>query len=310
MRLYAAVNGRAEPVIDTRYPHVLISYALDPRLSILDAYTPESVLIDSGAFTAWTKGRQIDVDEYGKWAAGLAAKTGTLIPDDLRFINLDVIPGERGRAPTTSEVDKAATASMANADRLRDEHGLAIMEVYHYGEGADILDTLLERRRPGEVLGIGGSVGVDHGQRVRWHDAVWAHVSDRHTLVEPTTPDPPTRVSTATVLHAKVVPPLHGLGASNEDLAKRYPWWSCDSSTYTIPQRFGRTLNARGRQEFIKRPGPRVRDRRDQPPPPEQDLRRIKPAQRVEAIRILDRWKRIERDMTGAWARRGVRYAP
>lgn len=281
MKLYAAVSGRAEPVVANRYPHVLVSFALDPRLAILDAYTPESLLIDSGAFSVWTKGHAIDVDEYGAWCAALVRDV-----ESIAFVNLDVIPGVPGRKPTGSEVEHAVAASMANADRLRGTHGLRVMEVFHYGESETVLDALLARRRVGEVLGVGGSVGVDHGERTRWHDAVWRHVFD-----------------------GPVVPPMHGLGASNEDLARRYPWWSVDSSTYTIPQRFGRTLNRRGRQEFIKRPvGQHVRDHRGDPP--EDTLRHSRSAQQIEAGRILDRWRRLERDMTRAWERRGIRYAP
>lgn len=303
MKLYAAVSGRAEPVVDRAYPHVLVSYALDPRLTILDAYTPESLLIDSGAFTVWTKGRTIDVDDYGAWCGEVgAAHDGKC---DVAFVSLDVIPGDHGRKPTVDEVTAAAAASMTNADRLRSHHGLRVMEVYHYGEPVDVLDALLARRRPGETVGVGGSVGVPHNERTRWHDAVWAHVIAKHTTVNAVV-GPGGR--DARVDRETVVPPLHGLGASNEDLARRYPWYSVDSSTYTIPQRFGRTLNARGRQEFIRLPGEHVRDRRDQPP--SDTLRRNKSAQAIEAGRILDRWRRLEASMTGAWERRGIRYAP
>lgn len=309
MKLYAAVSGRPPAIVARAYPHILVSYALDADLGILRDYTPESLLIDSGAFTVWTKGRSIDVDEYGQWCSALAGDDavrerwgGIGGVSDLRFVNLDVIPGERGRRPTADEVTHAAEASMANADRLRDVHGLAVMEVYHYGEPPAVLDAILERRRPGEVAAVGGSVGVDHGERVRWHDAVWSHVFAHHAAVLDLA-EPEGGV-------AKEVPPLHGLGASNEDLARRYPWWSCDSSTFTIPQRFGRTLNDRGRQQFITRPRPtHARDHRGTPPPAELDLRRNKDAQAIETIRILDRWARIARDMTAAWERRGIRCA-
>lgn len=290
MRFYAAVSGRAEPVVDRRYPHVLVSFALDPALGILRAYTPESLLCDSGAYTAWTKDRAVDVDAYGRWARKLASVH--MATFDLRFINLDVIPGKPGREPTYREAADAVYASMANADRLRDIYDLKVMEVFHYGEDGTVLDELLTRRREGEVIGIGGSVGVEHRRRTAWLDELWAHVFKHHTknVVY-------AKTDGITARDESEVPPLHGLGTSNEDLARRYPWWSVDSSTYTIPQRFGRRLNRQGRQEFIETPTGQV-------------LRRVKPAQQVEAIRILDRWRRLERDMTRAWEHRGIRYAP
>jgi hypothetical protein len=300
VRFYAAVNGRGgavQPVEDVRHPHVLISYALDPDLAILRTYTPESLLIDSGAFTVWTKGRTVDVDRYGEWCAELAANDSEQMRAiTLAFVNLDVIPGEPRRPPTPAEVEHAASESMRNADRLRTVHGLPVMEVYHYGEAADVLAQLLARRRAGEVLGIGGSVGVQRHERRRWLDAVWGAVmADSVPHPAPICDD--VRPYDVIVPPTTTVPPLHGLGCSNEELARRYPWWSVDSSTYTIPQRFGRSLNARGRQEFMATSGGTV-------------TRRVKPAQRVEAIRILHRWQRLERDMTRAWAARGVRYAP
>jgi hypothetical protein len=302
VKLYAAVSGRSDAVVEAAYPHVLVSYALDPDLALLRAHTPRSLLVDSGAFTAWTKGHAIDVDDFGQWALTLRARAGLGYEavGDVRFINLDVIPGERGRKPTADEVEHAAGASMANADRLR-AMGVDVIEVYHYGEPEPVLDALLERRQPGGVVAIGGSVGVEHRERIRWHDAVWAHVFAEHARRRALTPEAAIAdggIGPTTTARGRLteVPPLHGLGTSNEDLARRYPWWSVDSSTHAIPFRFGRTLNGRGRQEFIESSGGTV-------------LRRAVPAQRLEAVRILRRWQRLERDMTAAWERRGVRYA-
>lgn len=293
MRFYAAVSGKHDAVVESRYPHVLVSFALDPGLAILDEYTPASVMIDSGAFTEWTKGHTVDVDAYGEWATGTALRL-TMKVGDVRFINLDVIPGEPGRKPTEAEVTTAAYASMRNADTLRVKHGLKIMEVFHYGEPPDVLDAILARRQVGEVVGLGGSVGVEHRERTRWLDEVWAHVFEHHASVASRARGGRGVAALRAVQH---VPPLHGLGTSNEDLSRRYPWWSVDSSSYTIPHRFGRTLNARGRQEFMSTSGGTV-------------TRRAAPAQRIEATRILRRWQRLERDMTRAWDRRGIRCLP
>ena len=54
---------------------------------------PKKLFIDSGAFSAWTRGKQIDVDEYINW-----------INERADFIDLygqiDVIPGDRVKGHT------------------------------------------------------------------------------------------------------------------------------------------------------------------------------------------------------------------
>lgn len=275
MKFYAAILPTADVLraVGT-YPRVLLSFAHNPdkALSVLH---PAEVMIDSGAFTVWTTGASIDLDAYGRWCADLLARERAF---DVSFINLDVIPGGPDRAATPEDRERAMAASMVNADRLRDVYGIPIMEVFHFGEPVAFLHELLARRRPGESLGFGGIAAMEHRARGKWLDAAWGEAM-------------------AWARSATVVPRLHGLGCSNEDFARRYPWWSVDSSTHAIPFRFGRTLNGKGRQEFITRPGG-------------ESLRRALPAQRIEAVRILDRWKRLERDMTAAWDRRGIEFAP
>lgn len=66
-----------------------------------------NVLLDSGAWSAWTKGAELSVRDYIKF-----------IKDNRRFlwnyISMDVIPGTASRRRDRSDVEKAAKASYEN----------------------------------------------------------------------------------------------------------------------------------------------------------------------------------------------------
>ena len=85
-----------------------------------------TLMIDSGAFSAWRRGAKIDLDHY----ADFIREHIELID---YYVNLDVIPGEFGRIPDQSEVDASASASWDNFLYLRDR-GLESIPVFHQGE--------------------------------------------------------------------------------------------------------------------------------------------------------------------------------
>ena len=68
---------------------------------------PGKLFIDSGAFSAWTRGEQIDVDEYINW-----------INERADFIDLygqvDTIPGDKIKGHTQEQVEEAARATWEN----------------------------------------------------------------------------------------------------------------------------------------------------------------------------------------------------
>ena len=58
-------------------------------------------MIDSGAFTVWTKGKSIDIDEYLDFYTRYANEIDILI-------TLDVIPGRPFKKITVHETEQAA----------------------------------------------------------------------------------------------------------------------------------------------------------------------------------------------------------
>lgn len=129
-------------------------------------YYPRHIMLDSGAFTAWTKKRRVSLGHLCRLYADFLHSADGLF-DEIWLVNLDDIPGEQGREATPDEKARSIEASDRNLDVLRAEFGDRVLPVFHQGEGKerflDILDQaegyvclspqngLPERRRAGWV---------------------------------------------------------------------------------------------------------------------------------------------------------------
>jgi len=129
-----AMNASAEIVtleqdVSVIHPAILISYVyLEPFLKFQPKYHYRNWCMDSGAYSAWNSGKQIDIDKYIATCHNIKAKDPTLV----EIIALDVI--NDGKTP------KAVTAkqSLKNALYMK-EKGLDVIPVFHYGEDYGIL---------------------------------------------------------------------------------------------------------------------------------------------------------------------------
>jgi len=106
-----------------------------------------NVLLDSGAFSAWSRGRVIDIDEYANYVR---------IKKPYRYFNLDVIG------------DSVAT----NHNQLYLESiGLSPIPIFHFDEPFEILDSLARKHK---LIGLGGTVGRSLQARKNWLSQVYA----------------------------------------------------------------------------------------------------------------------------------------
>ena len=81
-----------------------------------------TMFLDSGAFSAWTKGESIDIDAYARFCVRLQDKVEAIA-------NLDVIPGEYGRTPTDAEVRASAEVGWNNYQYLLDNASYALVQL-------------------------------------------------------------------------------------------------------------------------------------------------------------------------------------
>jgi hypothetical protein len=160
--------------------------------------TPMRLLLDSGAYTSWTQGVGINIDDY----IAFVQRNRHLISN---YVNLDVIPGAMGRMDWRSEaIEKSATGSYANLQRMKDA-GLTPIPVFHQGERFHWLERLLDDREP--YVGISPYMRSSQRETIRWLDQCFARLKGR-----------PVRT--------------HGFGVTSHILVSSFPWSSVDSTTW------------------------------------------------------------------------------
>lgn len=177
---------------------------------------PKAILLDSGAFTAWNKGETTTVDDVRRKYSRFITAAGDLF-DEIWAINLDVIPGERGRDPTPDELKRAVEVSDINFEILVKEFGNVILPVYHQGEPVDRLAECVEQVN-GRSNYICVSPRNDLAETLR---VAWSR--DTHAVLRKQWPEIKT----------------HGLATTGNDMVRTVPWFSGDSAAWVQHGGFG-----------------------------------------------------------------------
>lgn len=215
--------------------------------------------VDSGAYSAWTQGNAVDLDEY---CAFIKANIDQIEV----YAALDCIPGVQGKVASAKERDEAAEITWQNYLYMLKE-GLDPIPVYHFGEDLRHLDRMLDFGC--QYIGIGGLVGVPSDQRRIWLDRVF------------------TRITTD---EGKPIVKTHGFGMTSIPLIFRYPWFSVDSTTWIKMASHGSIyLPAIVDGQFVFDRPPSVVSVSDRSPKQKKTGRHsntLPPAMRL----VLDRW--------------------
>jgi len=186
----------ADILLDTfnvRYAFDLIMNRMDKKVELF---------LDSGAFSAWSRGVEIDIDEYI-----------TFIKEHSNIIsiyaNLDVIGGDAG-VPG----EETARRTLEN-QRIMEEAGLSPLPVFHYGEPYEYLERYVEEYDY-IALGVAGNSGT---KLIPWLNECFSkYICDEKG-------------------YPKVK--VHGFAVTSLVLMVRYPWRSVDSTSWVITSRMG-----------------------------------------------------------------------
>jgi len=168
------------------------------------------LFLDSGAFSAWSKGIQINLQEYISFCKRYEALLEVMAV-------LDVIPGGPGRSPTPEEIELAAQTSWDNYQTML-EAGLPkdkLLPCFHYGEDWRWLRKYMEVT---DYVALGAMAKLKEDARTRWLDFAMRILCDEQGL-------PAIR--------------FHGFGMTSFFLMRRYPWYSVDSTSWVLNSRFG-----------------------------------------------------------------------
>lgn len=173
----------------------------------------QNLMLDSGAFSVWKSGADVNLDEYISFC--LKYK------DDFQVIvSLDVIPGsakDEGRRKRDC-IEKACKEGWGNYLKMLSA-GLPkskVVPVFHQLDGWEWLEKYLDFGCP--YIGLSLLKKGEGRFHRQWLDQCMKYVCDSEG-------------------NPKVK--LHGFGITNAAYLSRYPWYSCDSTSWKIASNFG-----------------------------------------------------------------------
>lgn len=168
-----------------------------------------NLMLDSGAFGAWKRGQTLDIYAYIDYVK----RHKHLL---YSYVNMDVIPGSFGKmTKTQKEIEDSARLSYENLQIIKDA-GLSPIPVFHQGERFYWLEKMLTEGEP--YIGISPYKSAKKTDLFRWLDRVFTIITSEDGL------------------------PLcktHGFGVTDQDALIRYPWFTCDSTSWTLGPSYG-----------------------------------------------------------------------
>lgn len=180
------------------------------------------LFVDSGAFSAHTKGRELDVDEYIEY---LNARQGCFEV----IAQVDKIPGEFGKKKTREQLIEAPEQSWQNylymRERVIDYNNLT--PIFHQGEDFKHLHRMLETTFNGEhipYIGISPANDVSTREKAKWFETVFRIIRDSSNP----------NVKT------------HAFGMTSLDLLEKYPFYSADSTSWLMTSANGSIMTSWG----------------------------------------------------------------
>ena len=186
-------------------------------------------IIDSGAYGAWKKGEQINIYDYIEYVVRNQSSIAMCI-------NMDTIPANPGRTPTPEEVEDSARKSYENLQIMKD-YGLQPIPVFHQGESFHWLQKYLLDEDP--IIAIspaGDQMGWRGPNPEIWLDQVFNYLTDDDGFP---------------------IVKTHGMGVAGVGYLARYPWHSCDATSWTQIANFGKImvpLYHNGKPNYTVRP--------------------------------------------------------
>ncbi len=211
----------------------LISYAYPKHLTYwLDITEGKkgNLILDSGAFSAWTKGKTLDIHTYAQYARDLLdnPKAGT---KKIRIVNLDVIPGKGGetkalnrqniskveRQKNQDTINKSAEMGLMNLRIFKEKYGITPIHVFHQGED---WSWLVEMCKETDYVGISPANDLSVYEKMAWMRNVFSYMKTNNIHVH-----------------------THGFGVMIPHLLLELPWTSCDATSWLMIAAMGKIMH-------------------------------------------------------------------
>jgi len=165
------------------------------------------ILLDSGAFTTMTQGKEVDIDAYVDFLWEMKEKNFK----SLYAICLDTIPTEL----ETTHLNKCARETFETYQYIRSKGIDFVVPVYHTGEPLSWLDKIVEEGC--DYITVGGV--ARRSTRSHKRDAF------RRVFIK--------------LSRLGYTGRMHGLGVYASEFLKDFPWYSVDAATASLGSGFG-----------------------------------------------------------------------
>ena len=215
MNLYfACAPGKAHLNIlkGEKVENILISYHFIKNArklaTLLNDTKPKRVLIDSGAFSVWSNDGVVSLENYTNFCIALKELLSPSI--ELNVINLDVLPGKKGFVPNKEAIHKSTKEGWKNMLYMESK-GLKVMHTFHQYEDISVLDKLLKHSN---YIGISSNKDATMNSQLAWFRKIF--------------------------LKTKGNVKTHAFAATSERQLFQFPFYSCDSSSWVTPSRYGK----------------------------------------------------------------------
>ena len=177
--------------------HILESYHYVGRQKYVDDMRKDDckVFLDSGAYSAFTKGEEIDLVEYCDYIKR----------------NIDIIECVDGTHLYSVLDGIGDPIKTGKNQQAMEEQGLRPLPCFHFGEPEEYLEWYVAHY---DYITLGGMVPIETKQLYLWLDRIW----DRYLVDGAGRPK------------LKV----HGFGLTTIGIMERYPWYSVDSSSWVL----------------------------------------------------------------------------
>lgn len=183
-------------------PNLLESYHYIHKQKYVDMIRAEGdqVFLDSGAFSAYTLGVDLDLPTYCKYI----------------IENEDIIRKDDGIL-MASVLDGIGDAQLTYENQMEMERlGAKPLPCFHVGEDERYLEWYIANY---DYITLGGMVSCSSTQLLIWLERMWE------------------KYLTDGAGRAKIK--VHGFGITSKNIMERYPWHSCDSSSWIQAASFG-----------------------------------------------------------------------
>lgn len=201
---YVKLNEHEKRLVE-EIPHILESYHYVGKQKFVDEMRAcnAKIFLDSGAFSAYTLGATIDLVGYCEYIKR----------------NRDILREDDG-VLMASVLDGIGDPLQTYRNQLEMEHhGVRPLPCFHADEDERYLEHYIKHY---PYITLGGMVGASTKKLCVWLDRIW----DRY-LVDGSG-------------RAKLK--VHAFGITSIPIMERYPWWSCDSSSWIHTASFGAVI--------------------------------------------------------------------